>query len=909
MILRQISLTNVGCFPYTVTLGPFGDGLNLVYAPNETGKSTIVTAVGRALFDRHGAGGVKIAAMRPWGTTVAPTVSLVLEAGGDEYALEKRFLQNPSSQLRLSSAVGFEAFRDGDAADAFVRELLHGELRGHGATDVNQWGLARTLWCLQEPGRESMCTVSETVAGQLRKALPGSLTSSTRYERLAGLVQARYAQSYTETHRVKVNSEEDALNKALEKLAQQIAEQQEGLANAEQAGQDLQQASTMLTGLDEQRQKHRDLLAQYEAEARRLQELQLRIKGGDQELKGLATQQSERVADREACAEKLDEAARLTAHVKTLEQEIAKAQAERLRLQGGVHELAALAAEARTRREEAAQRWRRALAVKDARQAQRELAELAQTLDRLAHSETQAAEVARELERQWPGDPEVAAGRELQERITGLQAQLQIAGLSLTISVEHPQRVEVTGGADFLAVDAEPGLPVTYQAGASLEVALPGTANLRVTSGAREAAEIGGELQTAQQELVDLLAPFQVAEVHSLVDLQVTHQELERQRKELANEIKRLAGLHRNRAGLEKQQAILENGLQALLAELQLSAEALEAEEPGDEGALKTAEEQARTAQDEAELRLETLQGSLAKAQETEQGLSQERTRHETGAQIAGTQAQTLLQRHHVENLEALMELECAAEEDLRQRQEALAALRAEVPAADPEELAAAQRQALEEIERDRTALGVTRVRAELLIEQAQTQGRYEDLVLLEEQRQAATAQLEQVRLQAHAVSLLRQVLNERRQETVSPQLPHLEEAIQRMMEAITRRSRPIKVGDQYSVEGMRDTSGREDVHGPEALSAGTREQLDLVTRLALGEAYAREYGRTMMVLDDALLYTDPDRHERLKPILRRAAQQLQIFIFTSHPDRYRGVVAELYRFDLAELAAQARQR
>jgi len=163
-------------------------------------------------------------------------------------------------------------------------------------------------------------------------------------------------------------------------------------------------------------------------------------------------------------------------------------------------------------------------------------------------------------------------------------------------------------------------------------------------------------------------------------------------------------------------------------------------------------------------------------------------------------------------------------------------------------------------------------------------------------------------RLEAHGIRRVRQVLDERRQAAVSPQLPHLEDAIQRMMLAITGQDRLIRVDDAYNVAGMLDRRSQDEVHGPEALSAGTREQLDLVTRIALGEAYARKYGPTMMVLDDALLYTDPERHDRVKLILQRAeANGLQVFIFTSHPDRYRGIVGEVYRFDLAARSAAAR--
>ena len=47
MILHAIELTSVGPFRTTMKLGPFSPGLNLVCAPNESGKSTALRAAAR----------------------------------------------------------------------------------------------------------------------------------------------------------------------------------------------------------------------------------------------------------------------------------------------------------------------------------------------------------------------------------------------------------------------------------------------------------------------------------------------------------------------------------------------------------------------------------------------------------------------------------------------------------------------------------------------------------------------------------------------------------------------------------------------------------------------------------------------------------------------------------------------
>ncbi|MGD9498512.1 MAG: hypothetical protein AB7Y46_19620 [Armatimonadota bacterium] len=85
------------------------------------------------------------------------------------------------------------------------------------------------------------------------------------------------------------------------------------------------------------------------------------------------------------------------------------------------------------------------------------------------------------------------------------------------------------------------------------------------------------------------------------------------------------------------------------------------------------------------------------------------------------------------------------------------------------------------------------------------------------------------------------------------------------------------------------------------------REQLDLVTRLALGETYAEAAGRTMVVLDDPLLHTDARRQDRIKQILLRAGEAPQIFVLPSVPERYRGIVSADCQFDLEAIRAVGR--
>ena len=66
-----------------------------------------------------------------------------------------------------------------------------------------------------------------------------------------------------------------------------------------------------------------------------------------------------------------------------------------------------------------------------------------------------------------------------------------------------------------------------------------------------------------------------------------------------------------------------------------------------------------------------------------------------------------------------------------------------------------------------------------------------------------------------------------------------------------------------------------------DVLSGGMREQITVLTRLAFARLLARD-GRTVpVILDDALIYSDDERIERMFNALHRHADDLQILVFT----------------------------
>ena len=81
-----------------------------------------------------------------------------------------------------------------------------------------------------------------------------------------------------------------------------------------------------------------------------------------------------------------------------------------------------------------------------------------------------------------------------------------------------------------------------------------------------------------------------------------------------------------------------------------------------------------------------------------------------------------------------------------------------------------------------------------------------------------------------------------------------------------------------------------------ERLSAGAREQVAVVTRLALAQVLKQGGHPATVILDDALVNTDEIRLERMHRVLREAARELQVIVLTCRERDFRDLGAPMFR-------------
>ena len=140
-------------------------------------------------------------------------------------------------------------------------------------------------------------------------------------------------------------------------------------------------------------------------------------------------------------------------------------------------------------------------------------------------------------------------------------------------------------------------------------------------------------------------------------------------------------------------------------------------------------------------------------------------------------------------------------------------------------------------------------------------------------------------------------------------------EAKERYLAPVVERIRPylqaLFPGAEIALdEALRITSVRRGGVGEEPfeqLSEGTREQIAILVRLALAELLCDRGLPAVVVLDDALVFSDDLRMQRMFRVLERAAERLQILVLTCRERLFEDLAGTRLHLEPAGSVSEAR--
>jgi DNA repair exonuclease SbcCD ATPase subunit len=886
----------------------FSPRLTLIGGPNESGKSTLVEALHRALFLKAAATGAPVEALQSRLHMGQPVVQLAFEAKGDTWTLRKRF-SGSTGQVTLQAERSNRQL-SGPMAEELLAELLGvGEIVGSrqaGTVLPSRWA---HLWVRQGLSGDDLLAAGKSSYDfdQLRLQLERSGGAAVQQSALDQQVEQRIAAALAENFTSRGTKKhsplyqcEEQLTAANERMVQALAR----LADYESAGEELaglcealqQLQSQELPALLERRQR---LLEGAEAAGR----LEAAI--------ALARQALEPIRLRhEAAGQALQQLDGLSAEIAQRQQKLADLQANAAGAQ--IREAQLEAAQLQCRQSFAAlSRQRQTLGQR--LQLLQRLVERTSTAESLARLQREIERLRQDasqrqgLEQQLAALPKLSKQglqelRQLAQQQHDARTRLQAmaAGVKL-LRADQPVRLD----GQPLQVGEEQRLSTVFQLqvgeGVVLEIA-PG--------GGQALGELERTAQRAGAQLAARLAALGVAGVEAAAELLEQRMALEQQLAAVAAAAPAdLSQLERQHDGCQQRLGELEAELQELAA----TRQALEQEQPLPQApsGLRALQQQISTTARHTSAALETAERELEAARLALEQFRQQRFSEANQLEVVRAE---------------LTDRQTRLEQLVGQQGDRTAVATQRAALTQERQQAEAQ---LSQLQADRAALGSLDAEREQQRLQEQIDGLHRRQEQLLDQRGAAKqrcdsisnedpfAAVEQARLQletaeadhrrlvrlTEAHQLLQQLFQDAQADLSSRYSEPLARAIDDYLRPLLPNGQSARLSyDQTrGLQGLQLRRGQE-FYGFEALSGGMREQLAVALRLSMADVLKDGHdGCLPLVFDDAFTNSDPERIALVKRMLSTAVERgLQVILLTCDPAAYGSFADQVVELDSA---------
>ena len=839
MKLRSITLADVRQFTRPVRVAGIVDGLNVLSAVNESGKSTLFDAIQAMFFIPHRSS--KIAPLKP-NIGGNPEITLEIDVDGIPHSLRKRWGRGALAEVTREGRL----IAKGDEAEAFIAALTQ---------PADEGGPAGLLWVRQglttlDGGTSKEQKSAHTARRDLMSSVTGefeALTGGKRMDR--ALTRAREDLGQLVTLRgAKAGGPLDAALKHCETLEKRLSELTERAAHLRERLQ--------------QRRDQRRLLAELgdpveeKARQERLTRAKAAFEAADRHaeaLRAAAAQLHSAEMAQTAAVQQRDARARAAAASTALAQDVTRAQADADQTMHAADQadadLKAATAQAKT-----AQHTRRQC---DAR-LQTALRAAARQSRRAHHADLRTARDAAQalaatlpdLQHAAATGPDATTLQAIDDALRSLQVAEGLARAAaprMTIHYDTPQTPQARlNGSPFTGTTA---LTQTT----TLE--LPGYGHLTIEPG--RGADETGKLTQYHDQLAGLLGRCGLATADDARAAARDRADAQTSLRNAMADLKRLAP----------------NGIDALHAEIARMEPDAADEVAEDPDTAQHGADSAAKAQDAADLAVEKARALRDVATEAQVRASTESNSLEQRLAEARSTRDAL---PAAALLDSAVETADATLQTARARHDALAA-----DAPDITACRAALDRAQDVIRRtndETNQLNIDLTKLDTLIEVDAGNGIDEDLADTALQLGAAQISVEalqrEVAVLKALIAALETAQSSARDRYFAPVLAELRP----MLRLLWPDAELHFDGDSLLPSALVRDGQPEDLG---TLSGGTREQIALLVRLAFARLLAKAGHHAPVILDDALVYTDDDRIERMFDALHAQAGDLQILVLS----------------------------
>ncbi|WP_336975074.1 AAA family ATPase [Sphingobium aromaticiconvertens] len=864
--LRRIAVDGFRKFREPMVIEGLTDGLNIVIEPNETGKSTLLEALRAAFFVRHGTKNQLAQSFAPHGEAVGPEIQVAFEANGAPWTVTKRFLKGATIEV-----TGPQGKAQGEEAEARLHALLGSVRDTSQKGDAGSYGALGLLWVAQTealavtaPGQIVRDTVRSTLEAEV-----GSIMGGPAYTRVRTRIDEQFGRYWSPTGQKRGRQSEARERVEIAEVA--AREAADRLAGLERTFSDLEAARARLKVVqreiadDTDVQTRKDLVASLEV-ARAAAQI-LATRRAEHEAVSAKVRGLEDLSERHRKATEDRDKADLA---------LGQARAQRAGFSDGLAAAKQRLADARSALDSArASRQDARLALsagQDRERASRRRAAVAAARKR-------HAELA-ELER-LHGEAKTLAGTLIPSKTMDvLEANERVVAEARALRSAGATSITLSGETSGISIDGEPASPCERTL-TGMTIVRFGDAELVIMppAGAASAEEALSSALKKQQSTLEELDVVDLAAARARND---TARDAASELRTIAARIEATTPADEN-VGL----AAGADALKLFIFELVDEAGAAEADLP-DIAALTKALETADSALAKAEGAQDSVVDALRRIEEEDAPLA---------AAEAGAASDLANAKAQIDTIEDRSEFPTLVANLTRAREQtAEAAVKLEEATRDAtaHDSAAIARK-IETIDARNRASSDARTKLEMdiarfdgTVESEGGKGLADRAARAREEAEAARAALQRITEEAETLKLLRDTLDEARDETsakfVGPVAKRAKRHIERLLPGCD-----LFFSEDLTLEAVIRGGISE---GCGDLSRGTQEQLAVLTRIAFADMLLEQGRPVSLILDDPLVYSDDARLDLMVEILSETAERMQVILLTCRDRAFRHVAA-----------------
>ncbi len=884
MKIRSIAVNQFKKFTTPMCLDDIGDGLNVVVGPNEMGKSTLLDALRASLFEKYSSKAQPITALQNDRNQAAPVVELAFEVDDGIYRIRKRFVKKPYAHLFCPDGRKLE----GDEAEDTLRDLLGFDEPGKTGAKPETLGMWNVLWVQQG---QSFGTVDlpDSARSNLHSALEsevGEVLGGKRGRALPDAVDKQLSELVTSTGRPRGNYKElieeiDSLRSELEGLRSRRSDLSNTLESLEVAQETLVRLSsgerdqTDKEELDAARTRHAELaklesridaaVTEVELKKRNLEQAEQALTGR-RDLKKQIEMDGKAV---EVARKKLDE-------VRQTEQDLRK-QVEKLRNDAKEAENTV------TEADNAVSQARRVLNTVQRDSRIRELqgrynkAHAAEKKQRVAQQGAAAILVT---------DENIETIRDAAKELETARSRLSAAAtlVAFDMSPDRLSKIEVDGAAltaDQTSVEAVEATTIT----------IPEYGTITVQPAIKDRDKLIEQQRAANQALRAALEDCGVKSLDAaeeqfakrekfLRDAELARQEAELHAPATDDYDAGAEPLANHIAGLK---TILERDL------ADLGIEGLPTEKEAEQ-VLTSAQNGAQEARDTLATARAGLVGPEKEVSRIQTELGGVKTRYEDGKERLERLKNDLTEAEKQTSDDDLDAAVSVARNALADQEKAVSKLEGQRDGETLPQLEARiarLEKALQDRRDKRTDLKEEIAGLRSHIEALEGAGLDEAIQQKEREGEMAEDRLRRYEREVAVLSLLLSTLrsaeSEAKERYLSPVMNRVRPYLQLLFPGAE-----ITIDENLHIVGVVRQDGYEESF--QRLSMGTQEQIAVLVRLAFAEMLVEQGHPATVVLDDALVFSDDRRMDRMFDILNMVGQQVQIIVLTCREQLFEGV-------------------